>query len=86
MFGMLIVGALMYVLLRTFGQYYVDGVGYATVQAVLAGQISDLLAARTARPLQGVGNIDQSRIGLIRWYLFTFVIYGRRPRRRIRAL
>ncbi len=38
--GMLIVGALMYLLFRTLGQYYVDGVGYATVQAVLAGQIS----------------------------------------------
>ncbi len=40
MLGMLIVGALMYLLFRTFGQYYVDGVGYATVQAVLAGQIT----------------------------------------------
>jgi chloride channel protein, CIC family len=40
MLGMLAVGVLMYVLLRTFGQYYVDGVGYATVQAILAGQIS----------------------------------------------
>ena len=40
MVGMLVVGVLMYALLRIFGQYYVDGVGYATVQAVLAGQIS----------------------------------------------
>ena len=40
MLGMLLVGALMYALLRTFGQYYVDGVGYATVQAILVGQIS----------------------------------------------
>ena len=40
MLGMLMLGALMYLLLRTLGQYYVDGVGYATVQAVLAGQIS----------------------------------------------
>jgi CIC family chloride channel protein len=40
MLGMLILGALMYLLLRTLGQYYVDGVGYATVQAVLVGQIS----------------------------------------------
>ncbi len=40
MFGMLILGVLMYCLFRTLGQYYVDGVGYATVQAVLAGQIS----------------------------------------------
>lgn len=38
--GMLVVGVLMYCLFRTLGQYYVDGVGYATVQAVLAGQIS----------------------------------------------
>jgi chloride channel protein, CIC family len=38
--GMLMVGVLMYLLFRTLGQYYVDGVGYATVQAVLAGEIS----------------------------------------------
>jgi CIC family chloride channel protein len=38
--GMLMVGVLMYVLFRTFGQYYVDGVGYATVQAVLVGAMS----------------------------------------------
>ena len=40
MLGMLMVGVLMYLLFRTLGQYYVDGVGYATVQAVLAGAIS----------------------------------------------
>ncbi|HEY0747309.1 MAG TPA: chloride channel protein [Steroidobacteraceae bacterium] len=40
MLGMLALGVLMYLLFRTLGQYYVDGVGYATVQAVLAGQIS----------------------------------------------
>jgi CIC family chloride channel protein len=40
MLGMLMLGVLMYLLLRTLGQYYVDGVGYATVQAVLTGQIS----------------------------------------------
>ncbi|MGA8707724.1 MAG: chloride channel protein [Steroidobacteraceae bacterium] len=40
MLGMLILGVLMYLLLRTLGQYYIDGVGYATVQAVLAGQLS----------------------------------------------
>ena len=40
MLGMLAVGVLMYLLLRTLGQYYIDGVGYATVQGVLAGQLS----------------------------------------------
>lgn len=38
MLGMLIVGLLMYVLFRWFGQYYVDGVGYATVEAILTNQ------------------------------------------------
>jgi CIC family chloride channel protein len=40
MLGMLMVGVIMYLLFRTLGQYYVDGVGYATVQAVLAGTLS----------------------------------------------
>ncbi len=40
MLGMLILGLLMYALLRALGQYYVGGVGYATVQAILAGQLS----------------------------------------------
>jgi chloride channel protein, CIC family len=40
MLGMLILGVLMYFLLHALGEYYVDGVGYATVQAVLVGQIS----------------------------------------------
>jgi chloride channel protein, CIC family len=40
MLGMLMVGVLMYLLFRTLGQYYVDGVGYATVQAVLVGTLS----------------------------------------------
>ena len=38
--GMLLVGILMYVLLRQFGQYYVEGVGYATIQAILLGHLS----------------------------------------------
>ncbi len=35
--GMLIVGVLMYTLLQTYGEYYVDGVGYSTIQAILSG-------------------------------------------------
>jgi CIC family chloride channel protein len=37
---MLIVGGLMYVLFLFFGQYYVDGVGYATVEAILDGHLA----------------------------------------------
>ena len=40
MLGMLLVGILIYVLQQRFGQYYVEGVGYATVQAILVGQLS----------------------------------------------
>jgi CIC family chloride channel protein len=38
--GMLLVGILIYVLMRTFGHYYVEGVGYATIQAILQGQLA----------------------------------------------
>jgi len=37
MLGMLMVGVMMYALYRSFGQYYVDGVGYATIESILSG-------------------------------------------------
>ncbi|MFZ0558375.1 MAG: chloride channel protein [Methylovirgula sp.] len=40
MLGMLAVGVLIYGLQQGFGHYYVQGVGYATVQAILLGQLS----------------------------------------------
>lgn len=39
-FGMLLVGILFYLLMRTFGHYYVEGVGYSTIQWILLGQMS----------------------------------------------
>ncbi len=38
--GMLLVGILIYTLQQRFGQYYVEGVGYATIQVILGGQLS----------------------------------------------
>lgn len=38
--GMLIIGILIYTLLRTTGHYYVEGVGYATIQSILAGSLA----------------------------------------------
>ncbi|HEY3910416.1 MAG TPA: chloride channel protein [Stellaceae bacterium] len=38
--GMLLVGVLIYGLHESFGQYYVEGVGYATIQAILTGQLN----------------------------------------------
>lgn len=37
--GMLVVGILIYVLMRTAGHYYVEGVGYSTIQATLKGTL-----------------------------------------------
>jgi CIC family chloride channel protein len=38
--GMTLVGVLMYVLYRSAGQYFIDGVGYATIQSTLSGAIT----------------------------------------------
>jgi CIC family chloride channel protein len=40
MLGMLLVGILIYLLQQNFGHYYIEGVGYATVQAIVFGQLS----------------------------------------------
>jgi CIC family chloride channel protein len=40
MLGMLGVGIIMYVLMASQGHYYIEGVGYATIQDVLAGTLS----------------------------------------------
>lgn len=42
MIGMLLVGILFYALFRTYGHYYVEGVGYATIQQILTGQLTSL--------------------------------------------
>jgi CIC family chloride channel protein len=39
-FGMLLVGVLIFALYRTFGHYFVEGVGYATIQAILTGHLT----------------------------------------------
>ena len=38
--GMLLIGVLIYILLVAYGHYYVEGVGYATIQATLASQLT----------------------------------------------
>ncbi|MEJ2039513.1 MAG: chloride channel protein [Desulfosarcinaceae bacterium] len=40
--GMLLVGVIMYTLWRVFGHYYIEGVGYATVQDILSGRLYNL--------------------------------------------
>ncbi len=40
--GMLCIGVMMYILIKTTGQYYVEGVGYATIQEILSGDLQVL--------------------------------------------
>ncbi len=42
MTGMFIVGIMMYLLMITTGHYYIDGVGYSTIQDILSGRQSQL--------------------------------------------
>ena len=83
MLGMLILGVLMYLLFRTLGQYYVDGVGYATVQAVLAGQISTfwllglLCVCKALATSLSLGSGSSGR------HLFAVAVHGRDPWRRL---
>jgi CIC family chloride channel protein len=41
--GMMVVGLMMYIMYRAFGHYYIEGVGYSTVQDVLDGHLSIVL-------------------------------------------
>ena len=38
-FGMALVGGLFFLMLTVFGHYYVEGVGYAAIEAILTGQL-----------------------------------------------
>jgi CIC family chloride channel protein len=42
MLGMLVVGIIMYLMFRAYGHYYIEGVGYATVQSVLSNNLNTL--------------------------------------------
>ena len=82
--GMLLIGAMMYALLRTSGQYYVDGVGYATIQAILTGSLvlPGLLALLVRREI--VRDLDQPRLGRLGRHLLAVAVYGRDHWRRLR--
>jgi CIC family chloride channel protein len=80
--GMLIVGVMIYTLFQTFGHYYVEGVGYATVQDVLIGGVECGAPARTVVRLQARGHTLKSRFRCFRGHFFAVTFYGRDSRRR----
>ncbi len=58
--GMLFVGLLMYALFHFYGHYYVEGVGYSTIQALLTGQLAPLAIL----PLLYVAKLGATSISL----------------------
>jgi CIC family chloride channel protein len=58
--GMLLVGLLIYALFHFYGHYFVEGVGYSTIQALLAGQLAPLAIL----PLLYVGKLAATSISL----------------------
>jgi CIC family chloride channel protein len=58
--GMLLVGLLIYGLFRSYGHYYVEGVGYATIQALLDGHLVPLMLL----PLLYVAKLAATSISL----------------------
>ena len=84
--GMLLVGILIFVLQQTFGHYYVEGVGYATVQAILLGQVSAAGLLLSAFFRENGSDYSEPRIGLFGRHLFAFAVYGGCDRRRFRCI
>jgi len=58
--GMLLIGVLIYALFHFYGHYYVEGVGYSTIQALLAGQLAPL----AIMPLLYVAKLAATSISL----------------------
>jgi chloride channel protein, CIC family len=78
MLGMLLVGILLYLLYRNFGHYYVEGVGYATIQGILNGQppsaellallfVCKLLATTTSLGSGSSGGVFSPLLWAQRW-------------------
>ena len=61
MAGMLAVGALMYAMMYRFGHYYMEGVGYATIQDILSGLRYPLFTLLLAVCRQAAGDFAYAR-------------------------
>ena len=82
--GMLIIGVMIYALLVGAGHYFVEGVGYSTIQAILSGGLSmpALLVLLFAAKLAATS--VSSRFGRLRGDFLALAVHGCDPRRRLR--
>ena len=82
--GTLLVGILIYALLRWGGHYYVEGVGYATIQATLTNQLGGAWFLLLLYGCKLLATSLSSGIRLIRRHLLALAVHGCDARRRIR--
>ena len=83
MAGMLVVGSLMYALMRSFGHYYIQGVGYATIQDVLTGLQLPAVPAPSAVCRKAAGDLAHARFGRFWRRVLPRVVPGRDVRGRL---
>ena len=82
--GMSMLGILIYTLLRATGHYYIEGVGYSTIQAILTGGlwVPDTACIVVCR--QALRHFSKPRFGRFGRNFFALIVHGRDDRRRLR--
>ena len=83
--GMLLVGLLIYALFHFFGHYYVEGVGYSTIQALLLGATGAARHSAAALRREACRHLDQPRLRRLGRHFFAVALHGRDAWRRLRA-
>ena len=75
---MLLLGVLIYSLLQFAGHYYVEGVGYSTIQAILSGNLGlPVLATSAAFRRQAFRHFAEPRLGCVGRRFLAIAVHGR---------
>ena len=75
--GMSLVGVLIYISMALFGHYYIEGVGYSTIQEILSGMHLPALPAPDTLCSQAVCHIPNPWFRWFRRDIFSFAVSGR---------
>ena len=80
--GMLLVGIMLYAMLSRYGHYYVEGVGYATIQDVLNACSSRFTPLLLLFASETAGDFTHAWLGRFRRSIFPRSFPGSRPQGR----
>ena len=82
--GMLLVGLLIYALMRWGGHYYVEGVGYATIQATLTSQLNGAWFLLLLYVCKLLATSLEPGLRLVGRHLLAIAVHGRDAGWRVR--